>query len=67
MAQEGEKSSKVVHLRGSHREVGRCVNTCHVQTFSFVTNQGSYGNARIHFTVYHSSSSWIRQGSTKRI
>ena len=67
MAQEGEKSSKVVHLRASHREAGRCANTCHVQTFSSVTNHGSYSNVRIRFTVYHSSSSWIRQARTKRI
>lgn len=67
MAQEGAKSSKVVHLRVSHREAGRCANTCRVQTFYSVTNQRSYGNARIRFTVYHSSSSWIRQASTKRI
>ena len=50
MAQEGEKSSKVVHLRVSHREAGRCANTCRVQTFYSVTNQRSYGNARIRFT-----------------
>lgn len=38
MTQEGEKSSKVVHLRVSHREAGRCANTCRVQT-SFILLQ----------------------------